>query len=58
MKARIRISKIQPIYLQCEDVYHKANLKLHRQKKKYLAPPKMMPKLRGENTEGPGEGSG
>lgn len=34
MKARIKMSKTQPIYLQCEDLHCKANLKLHRKKKK------------------------
>lgn len=28
------MSKIQPIYLQCEDLHCKADLKLHRKKKK------------------------
>lgn len=55
MKARIRTSKIQPIYLQCEDVHRKAKLKLYRQKKEitwHLS--KMMSKRRGENFEGTG----
>lgn len=33
MKARIKMSKIQPIYLQCEDLHCKANLKLQRKRK-------------------------
>lgn len=58
------MSKIQPIYLQCEDLHCKADLKLHRKKKKKkqktLASLKMiMPKLRGQKIEEQeGEGSG
>lgn len=33
MKARIKTSNIQPLYLQCEDLHCKANLKLHRKRK-------------------------
>lgn len=56
MKARIK-SKKQPIYLQCEDLYCKANLKLHR-KRKIPGISRKKKKLRGKNFEGQGEGSG
>lgn len=59
-KARVKMGKVQPIYLQCEDLHCKANLKLHR-KKKYTwhLQSKTTPKLRGKNFEGQeAEGSG
>ena len=58
MKARIKMSKKQPIYLQCEDLYCKANLKLHRKRKIPGIFRKKKKKLRGKNFEGQGEGSG
>lgn len=33
MKARIGMNKLQRMYLQCEDLHCKENLKLHRRKK-------------------------